>query len=38
MVKSSTMHSEYEWVDYETAMRRPRYDSNRTALGVMGAG
>jgi len=32
MVKSSTMHSEYEWVDYETAMRRPRYDSNRTAL------
>ena len=25
-------HTEYEWVDYETAMKRLRYDSNKTAL------
>ena len=25
-------HSEYKWVDYETAIKRLRYDSNKTAL------
>jgi dihydroneopterin triphosphate diphosphatase len=25
-------HTEYEWVDYETAIKRLRYDSNKTAL------
>lgn len=25
-------HTKYEWVDYETAAKRLKYDSNRTAL------
>lgn len=25
-------HTEYDWVDYETAIKRLRYDSNKTAL------
>jgi len=25
-------HTKYEWVDYETAVKRLKYDSNRTAL------
>jgi dATP pyrophosphohydrolase len=37
MLQSSTIkltheHAEYQWVDYETAMQRLKYDSNRTAL------
>ena len=25
-------HTEYDWVDYEIAIKRLRYDSNKTAL------
>jgi dATP pyrophosphohydrolase len=25
-------HTKYEWVDYETALKRLKYDSNKTAL------
>ena len=28
----SCEHSKYEWVDYETAVKKLKYDSNRTAL------
>lgn len=28
----SNEHTEYEWVDYGTAVRRVKYDSNRVAL------
>ena len=28
----SQEHTEYEWVDYNTALKRLRYDSNKTAL------
>lgn len=28
----SQEHTEYEWVDYDTAARKLRYDSNRVAL------
>ncbi len=28
----SEEHAEYEWVDYDTAYKRLKYDSNRTAL------
>lgn len=28
----SDEHAEYEWVDYDTAFKRLKYDSNRTAL------
>lgn len=28
----SREHSEYEWVDYKTAVKRLRYDSNKVAL------
>ena len=28
----SHKHTEYEWVNYETAIKRLRYDSNKTAL------
>lgn len=31
-LKLSHEHTEYEWVDYDTAMKRLRYDSNKTAL------
>ena len=32
ILKLSHEHTEYEWVDYETAIKRLRYDSNKTAL------
>jgi dATP pyrophosphohydrolase len=28
----SSEHTEYAWVDYDTAVKRLKYDSNRTAL------
>lgn len=31
-LKLSCEHTEYEWVDYDTAVKRLEYDSNRTAL------
>ena len=32
ILKLSQEHTEYEWVDYNTALKRLRYDSNKTAL------
>lgn len=32
ILKLSNEHTEYEWTDYKTAMRRLKYDSNKTAL------
>lgn len=31
-IKISHEHTGFEWVDYQTAVRRLRYDSNKTAL------
>lgn len=31
-LKLSHEHTQYEWVDYQTAIKRLRYDSNKTAL------
>ena len=31
-LKISDEHTKYEWVDYNEAMKRLRYDSNKTAL------
>ncbi|HOQ62669.1 MAG TPA: hypothetical protein PKZ39_01715 [Clostridia bacterium] len=31
-VRLTREHSEFEWLDYEGAMKRLKYDSNRTAL------
>ena len=32
ILELSQEHTEYEWVDYKTALKRLRYDSNKTAL------
>lgn len=32
VIRISGEHTDFEWVDYPTAMRRLRYDSNKTAL------
>lgn len=32
VMKLSNEHFEYEWMDYETAKRKLRYDSNKVAL------
>ena len=31
-IELSSEHTIYEWVDYDTAIQRLRYDSNKTAL------
>ena len=32
ILELSQENTEYEWVDYNTALKRLRYDSNKTAL------
>lgn len=32
ILELSQEHTKYEWVDYKTALKRLRYDSNKTAL------
>ena len=32
ILELSQEHTEYEWVDYNTALKRLSYDSNKTAL------
>ena len=32
ILELSQEHTEYEWVDYNTALKKLSYDSNKTAL------
>ena len=32
ILELSQEHTEYEWVDYKTALKKLSYDSNKTAL------